>query len=817
MSERKALKLEKGMEETRDLLNSLMSISNDGTQSYESLEINHKLETCLKNLKDKNIRPYAVLAISRILQLTASSQETLLAEEEICFFFESALNCIVESKENISQFISNATFCHLKNTELILKFFDAYPRVTFNRETLNETLAMFIDVNPQDREMLVSRVLKKYNAYRDLIPRIIKYIDIEKLEEDLYIGLFCDFQFFRENTELRLVKGRRRVEFIEKAVELHKDVVFNNYIRDRDKRVRILLAGKVSFSYEPFFSILLNDSDEDVRHTLLKRMNWHNAPFSVSDRALDKSSKVRTEIFRMYRELLYHMQVSGDFENCGIFIKKGDNSVLESGKLPFSKEESFPKEKIHDRFINFFSKLCEGCLTGIPQEYIAELENSHFSYSFLYENRFRTGLHIYLNTIQISDLSAIPMHLRDFCLEYMACSATLDASQIRKCIEHEVFGVLKLMSDPYLYFDSLLNKALTIDNLRAVETISEFIKPILNMKSRIFQKPPTLMDSNGENESGQFKYETGTSNSFEFLALNEVFVNAHTKLTELFMEQQLAKLQEGLSYPYLYFLAYKYPDNPDLIRCITNGNVTVPEKIRLLLYLNKPAIVGKFADQLLGHKLNYESQQFLFAKKTTVSALIYFLCTGLVTISNPSFFVMAIKSCLESTNTEKIGHIFEKYVKSVDQPAFNIFYSICWSLKGCSVTNIGDQEQNMKKITAGSDDSLLLNSIIGDTSKASTHLDVFELEDTKITIGMPTEINITGVNRENIENSSANKNQFKLKLSKKDKMLSFICDLVIGSREGQLLEISFNPVKYGFFKLDECHIEMIGHNQVIYE
>lgn len=847
MSERKKKKLEKDLRCVKELLETLRDMEKDGGVRYEAADFVSEAKVCLENLKDRETRPYAVLAISRICNIIKpylSISPAILSEDDLDFIFESALKCIVEDRVDISEFASEAIFARFKNTQVILKFFEAYTKIAFNRETLKQILAMFIETNSKDREMLVDMVLKKYTSYLDFVPRIIKHVDVEKLDEDLYVKLYCDCQFFRENTEPRVVKSRKRRVFIEKAMDTHPEFVLRNYVKDRDQRVRALLAGKVSFSSEPYFNILLNDSEDDVRIVLLKRMDYSNVPLAASDRLLDKSARVREELFRIYRELVHQMRVFDSSHNLKMFEHTPEHSTVAGGMLGFYKEvDGASLDEMYRKFSTFFSKLSEGCLTCFSEEYISEIRKSNFSLEFLSRSEELPGLRAFLKSMKITDFSQIPTHLRSFCLEYMFVG-TLNDFQIRECIQSNIYEALRFITDIYQHYDLLVEKALTLTDLGSVEIIVEFIKEALCHKPLI-----TLKRDGPERDTlrDTIVDDSCTLNYVDELTANEIFINSHTKASSKFVEAMATKMGFAVDYPYLYFFVYKCRFSPDTTQSILKSKLNVSEKVRLLVYLNLPEALEPFVDLILRYELDYKTQRFILSRRTTTSALIYFLATGHVSISNTSFFIKAIKCCLASTDADKVEHIFKSYVKSVKEHAFNVFYSICWILKDCSVTDISDQSKDTGNNghyathnDVDNNDSLVLNPMIVESAKPSFYSDAPRLTDTIVTLPTATEENgkgsgipvgnQTGISRNAVAPSEiqANENMKniapdvhrrppKLRLTKRDKALQCICSAVIKARSGQCIDISFDPARHGFFRLSDWHVDMISHGQVTYE
>lgn len=810
MSERKKLKDVKTTDNAKELLELLQSIP-DGNR--EDIDTNTTIQKSMCNLKIREARIFAILCICEISRITKSSD--FLDESQMDILFDSVLKSLSEKTIDLSKLISSGLISRFRNSSMISKFIEIYQKTIHNKESIREIIAIMIE-NSEDKEKLIDTMLKKSDHYSDIISRISNLIDIDKLDEDLYIKIYASNQFFRENTNPRVVRGKKRLEFVKYAVSVNLEFTLTNYIKDRDKRIRIILADNVQMHNEPFLSILMNDSDEDVRHTLIKKFNYRNMPESIYDRVLDKSSKVRNEVLRIYKETVEYLNSCTALKNENIFEKS------HSGRLNFTNEsgvEDAEFDEIYSKFNRLLEKVFEGCLTGIPEDYIAAINQSNFSLNFLSENKELHGMRKYLETRPITDYRLVPLHLRSFCLDFMF-KGVLPSSYIRDCLQEDIFEAIKFIEDPYEHFDLLVEKALNLEDLDLVEKITEFIKPVLKFRDPIFKsviRNEDTMKDTVIDDSGVFMEETGKCNSFEFSIPNELFLNAHTKLDEMFVERNTGEISD---FAHLYFVVYRSPSRADIIKCISESQTSVFQKIRLLVYLNRTDVLEEFGNILVKYPLDSVAESFLLGGKNIVSTLIYFLCTGLVALSNPSFFIKAIKCSLKSTKPDKVAQIFGKYMRSVGQDAFNLFYSICWTLKDFSVTNLANDSNSVGNlaITEPQEESIILNPLIVDSliKKPSlddnTKLSSIEIEDTKIST----------FNVENIVNKvqSVNSNDAKtpmLKLTLKDKMLHHICNVVISSREGKLLSTKFNPEKYGFFKLQDHHIEMIGYNQVVYE
>lgn len=250
---------------------------------------------------------------------------------------------------------------------------------------------------------------------------------------------------------------------------------------------------------------------------------------------------------------------------------------------------------------------------------------------------------------------------------------------------------------------------------------------------------------------------------------NLCILNAHMKCTETFIEQHFSFAQ---SFGTLYFLVHKARDSPRTREALMNADMPAADRVSLLLYLNDADFLCNFAHHLLRLSLDSRIRKKIRMFKNVNSSLIYFMATGLVNIKNPVFFVKCMRCAMHTVDNgrtlskEGLKYVFGKYINAVDQPTFDVFYSICWALR--------------------------------------EHISAADVN---------AEHNISpGNDPENISNTNN-----KLRLKCRDMALHFICDFVIEARKGSLVEIAIDFTKTGFVKMSENEIEMVRYNQVIYE
>jgi len=788
MSERKKMKVEKTLEKAKSSLETLRAMHKDGGAAHDAEDFTSVVQEAMLDLNSKETRHYAIFTISEVFKLVKSPEEALpvlLTEDELDRVFGAVLGCVVDGKFDMSPFIQDVFFANLRSAELISKFFGAYAKAGVNRTALKHMLCLFIKFDPS--KTLVDKVVNDHRTYLDLIPLIIQYIDVSRLDEDVYAKIYCNCPFFRENVEFRKVGGRNRLDFVQKAIETHMADALTCYCRDRDQRIRLFLAKQVHLNNTPFVSILINDPEDEVRLALIKRMSCADASLYVGDRALDKAANVRLEVFRIFGEVVHQLKAqdpaSGMFDH-------NDQSMVEDGKLMFKAEMSeISTADLQARLLHLFPKICRGCLTCFKDEYISAIGKCGFSLDFLFKHKGIPGLPVYLKTLSFASLDAVPTHLRGFCLEYMF-KGPLTAAQITECIQGDTFEVIRHVQDLGPFYDQLLGKMLEISDPVCLEIIAEAIKPLLNGKPCIRKEPSAKKVSEPGSIKVDIQNDTVVENSNIFVPENqneshfqpltpcELFINAHTLMDRSEVERQVAESGTETSYPALYFMAYRCPELLMAHQLISAGSVDIPRVIRLLVYMNNPKYIEPSVDMLLGHTLDAATQRFLVTTRTLTATLIYFYCTGLVRVPHRLFFIAAVKCCLLATNEAKVDQIFKKYMKSVSSEAFNSFFSICCILKDCKVSST-----ETGNLIDGA--SLILTSIID----AETLPEV----------------------------SDPARGSKSVKLTKRDKMLSYICSSVIASRDGVVVDVRFEPSEHGFSRLSDSESQMIYIGQVTYE
>lgn len=819
MSDRKKIKLENELKFVTELYNKLKKAKKD-TDEY-----NIHISELLKILKNAN-KEIVCLAIKSLIELIRINMKvSILNEDELDILFSSLHDIILDQAKSKSKildpfdlnlFIMLKLPFHIRSNDLIFKFFKLLNTDLKNgwKEQIKNIIVMFINEIKITREMM-GIILNHDELMKNL--EIKEYLMdlINELSENDYCKLFLRNPALK-NLPFRIIKGRHKYEVIREYLsdydEEKTNFILDHYSNDNDKRIRILLAEKCKVGIE-----LINDNDSEVRLKAIKNLNWNKSTLDSVDRLLDKSLDIRNEMFRIYKEgykaiknYLKSYNFDGKsklkgkkifklismFDNekdpfdplCNLIqvtnerkdnqkIEELESEIEDSAETPLDSASNMFSDIV--KFESFVYKIFEGCLTAVSSEFIDLIDKSRFSLFFLMKNKENPGFNSYLNHLSVnyksfsvldqeikiiinkfneyfrgefsfleSSYMNLENELREFCLESLF-NGILNSTEITQFISMETEHVLKSIKDPetlILFEDLLIQKALKSTNLNFVEESANLLKDKLK----------------------------GMKPFDNYNIQNLYLLNSHTQ----FSKSDLNLIVEpDILYFYLYYLIHRRSDYLNmelsndslkidyLIEKLFNDMNDTNKVIKLILYYNQPNILDNFVDQILNHKMNTALQKMLLKKKTVLSSLIYFLSTGLISIKSPSFFIKAVKLGIRCNYRDLIRQRFVSYMKLVSQDAFDMFYSICSSLKQYSLNNPNK--------------SLILNPKFGNSDP--DHNLLLQNE------SLASEYSIL---------PSKGKEQ-----SVEDEMLYFICDSVINSREGKIITLNSNFEKYGFYKI----------------
>lgn len=906
MTERKRIKNELNLSNAKNLSEKLKKMPNGDTS------MNEKVEELLGALSNNSAPTVVCHAVKSLIELIRINQNAnILSYSELLALFKFLHEVLKLEVVDLSTLILLKVPALIKDKDVVLKFilllsendlheskhkkFKLKEEIKhINIEYLKKIVIMFIEegcikVNKDILDTIVN--------YPDILQKTFNLTDFSyfnELPEDKYIDLFISNECLRTSKDIRIVKGKRRYEFLRAYVNSNtsiRDDIVQNYVNDKDKRLRMLLAEKVNSG--AFFLVLLNDGEEDVRLCLLRHAKGFYDK-AIADRFLDKSYDVRKEALRIYQELLAKikeirnvcdLEAYQSVENKKNRLRKKEieklRILLEDISLTFASEEKLRKSEILDSFVEeikpvkqretnpeydeikskmeifrcFVLKLFEGCMTIYREEFVQPILDSRFSlffykkhldnlgFSGFFEMVSKTYFKNYADLKSQVKLQIMGINNKDesanqedgdqkskilyndlvsFSLDYLF-DGELEGSDVLELIEDSIFTVLKFIKEPSKYFSLLLEKAKNIDDLESVEAIVQALKSDLSSCEPILPSESEEIDKSKPN----------------FL-----FINAHTKYDQNLMKdyENFEEFSSNCTniYPYLYFIVHQFKNNSALTSKIVPALQTcsTEQKIKLLVFLNKGDLLGDFADLLIKYNLGLKIQRFIFSKKNLVSTLIYFLSTGLVTVKSPSFFMKCIQICINSSSAEKVKFIFANYLKALDQNVYDLFYSICWSLKSFSTVNLSNLKEpeivedslivnprilddampQKTEDSIGSSiekNSLKLNSEMAGVPDSqmkdtflNTNLDILPLVE-NAELETTSAVNIVDDNLVSQSN--------KLKLSKKDKMLYSICNFVVNFRKGIFSDLNIDFNKFGFYKLSENQVEMILRGQVNYE
>lgn len=866
MRERKKIRIE---HESKDIIEILKKLTSMPQSQEFTKDTQEMLSSLLHMLFHSASVDLVVQSITELFRITAP--RSILKNNELITYFETILNLFPRVKLNLDTFIRFKIPALLNNKVLINQFFDLYGKSILNQAYLEDILVIFIEesVDPASyiQKVLCFSPLPKY-----ILKKIHRLINIVDLLEEQYIRLYTEVLHDVDDHEIRIVRGKGRIQFIKLAIVTHKNEIQLAYADDRDKRVRLIIAGHCDIP--EIFHRLLNDPDEDVRKHLIDRLHWADvSKYNIFDRALDKCYEVRQIIYRIYWEGVAALQQSDMFDKDGFIskctLKNNKKLGCRNGVLPFIKNDVYLPDGIklsdqENKMNELIYKFCDGCLTNNKDEYLDVLRESEFSLEFLYSLKEILGASVFLHSLEISDFNYFPEEYKDFCLEYFY-KGKLSHREIMGCLNTDCFAVLNFIEMPAKYYKILVQKAIAVKDCRIVEKIVEKIKPILNSEEMIVLDETGQMIRRIENEHDNVD-RSGTragvdEDSTKCFDLNKrdmtltvessyisilhqisgndtqpsvaddlvisgrnlknipevsflgsmsdnlLILNAHTKCIRSEIEALYKGDGFGCGFYQLYFLVYQARNDPRTRERILAAELGADDLVSLLLYLNDPEFLPVVSHYLLGCNLSYNVQCRIRSARSLNASLIYFMSCGLVNVKSPVFFIKCLKVAIHSTDKSKtfkkeiLKNIFRKYMHSVDQATYNVFYSICWALKDYAVDKPIDHSSVKEKN-------------INPTEHSTEHSTIHPSEHSTV---HPSNKKIQ--TKENLinkisENTPQKENKLKLRLA--DKVLYFICNFVIGMRSGTLIDKELNLSKYGFFKLDENSIEMARYDQVTY-
>ncbi|KAI4292101.1 hypothetical protein PAPHI01_1375 [Pancytospora philotis] len=751
MTERKQRKLAKTTESYRCLLDELEGRPQTGAIDAD---IQEKLSGLLSALHDKQSAPLAIAGIAEVLRIVAP--KNILGNAEIISYFRAVLNYLPHTELDLGRFIEVRAPALLKDAVMISEFFAAYGKSSPNKHHLEDILTIFAEENNGGRES-IHLLLQMRPVPTLLVRRLIRFIDTHALAEDAYVQLAAHCMDLLREEDVRIITGRERLAYVQNAIVHFYDKIAGAYVRDRDKRVRLVVASHCRS--KDVFSWLSVDSDEDVRAALLARFHWRDAlEWSIDDRLLDRSYRVREILYGIYKEGLVACAGLSIFD--GAAVKHGMLNFTRDGDAVAGQPDQSAEKEEAVVLREFIYRLFEGCLTAYKDEYVKLLKESKLSLEFLYNSRNRKGAAVFLRAIEWKSYGDIPRDFRGFILEY-AFGGTLAHSEILDCLKDGVYEVLKHIRDPSPYFSILYDKARTLTHSSVVEEIVWLLRPYLS-KMPFVQLPSEAVP-------------VGVNNTTSDLLPNYYFINAHTQSDAAFIDAQFS----DYSYPKLYFLVHQARADPRLHEALKSTPLSSDELVSLLLYLGDPAQLHAHADRLLLYEPSMQAQEKMLRFRSLTASLVYFLATGRVSIRSVSFFIQALALAMHCKDRKRLKAVFSKYMNAVDQATYDTFHSVCWELKDYRKSN-----------TTADQCDMLHHSIAPDAT--------------------------LGSDKENTANEPAQQPCKKLVLPKSDQTLHFLCDLVAGARNGTIVEVPADYTKFGFTKMSETEVEMVRYGEVLY-
>lgn len=783
MRERKRIRASADERGLRDILDSLR-------EAQTAADITGHIAGLMDALRASISPAITIQAISEALRLTACqpldappaatlSTAATLSPAELSEYFEFVARCIPRMPLDLSTFVSARIPALLRSGPLIHRFFSLYGKTPYNTNYLDDILVILIEESPAPMARILSLLpvplggVSTATLPEYILDRVHRLIRVSELTDDQYALLYSRILHRHAGHELRIVRGRSRLMFVSAAITLHPDRISREYSDDRDRRIRLLAAGVCTDG--DVFRRLAHDPDESVRLALLDRLRWPDyARYDFFDRMLDRSYRVRQILFRIYREALLSLTAAGSslFDD-GPFLRRlygagpsGCEAAARSGVGVLSlvrlgaataDDSTGATDDSEAAFIRLVHQACGGCLTGFAEEYVSLLRESSFSLRFLSSLAGVPGGAAFLRSLRLSggDFSCLPAEFLGLCLKYFYRGAASQADVLH-CLGAEIFEVLPLIDNPVPLLEPLIRAATATADLSAAEQIAELIKP--HIAGRLGPQAAVPFPDAGP------------------LTPNQLLLGAHTGVPSSLVERVFSSAVHD--YFTLYFLVYQARGDFRTEELLFSAGLALGQRVSLLLYYNRPDCLARAAPALVGRALDPDIVDRIQGARNLNSSLIYFLSTGLVSVSSPVFFVRAVRLAAHTSDAADRGavkkdalrRILSKYVTSVEQPVFDVFYTICSELReyttGPASHSGGEYVENPGNAagtvgTAGTDDK-------------------------------------------------------KMRLRQADRVLWHVCETVMGLRRGVLVENPLCLERYGFTKLAENETEMLKYGQVVY-
>ncbi|KAF7677253.1 hypothetical protein TCON_2660 [Astathelohania contejeani] len=628
-------------------------IENPNTAKYNSILISlpQKSQLDKKILKytkqQLKSNPHRGLLTTVTEQLRISAPDIPFTKQELDTFFLLFYNQIpnIPSLENfviyrIPALLDNKTLMH----SIIKKLIKEIERNTkHSTEYFKEIISIFVDEQGVD-DMIITMLMRSksdsFNSLLNSLPKPVIWRYMQQLSDDEFVS----YMHKVDKIELRSIKNRKlRIKFLKK-LRYTDDLEFliEEYFHDKESKILCLkLIEKglqerwITFNGEEntavisdiFLERLINDSEEVVR---LYGIEWGANQIDISDRILDISFKVREKMFKIFKTYF-----------------------------------------LNDK--NYLLKMFKGCLTEFRDEYINNIPK--LDIETIWNLKDEPGVEEWMNYgDRIITLSSYKTLSKEKYLFYIKnTTIKLSKEEIFELMEMDIkTAIIKLNQhfDEYNkkeYLIKLLEKLNAIETLEFLEKCNlDFIKLDNNYNIVISDLMIQKLDANT-------------------ICLLYSLVTSSEQAKKVFHHLPKEENTFGLNYFICKFYSILGDEN---IHYIADFKGSVEEIIILNLKANSLNLLTLYVPKLLLCEFDKKVIPRIVKGRTMVSSLMYFMMTGKVSITNPTFLITSIsiisRGAQKNENIlKKIRIVYSTYLKSIKNSS--IFYEIANKLKGMSL------------------------------------------------------------------------------------------------------------------------------------
>lgn len=662
----------------------------------------------------------SILGISEAFRIAPQALSPLESHR----IFESLLRVVPLRSVPLSSLVQSGLPSQLQDSTLILQFITAYPSLPYNRHSMADIIAAFID-SSSDKQRLINSVFSTKDIL--LIRKVSTTAGTKLLDDSNYLFYYMNWLGtdaysghkvpFRHITLEGLMNScklskllclTKISEYIRRSIMLATRDVFVAYAQNENARLRLETIPAVTNNtsvnktaivlkelicsdeaVRSLYTLLLDDPEECVRQRAASLADWDLLSNILTDkpeieelhqvfleRVLDRSGKVRETAYKVIEDGIVRNK------ECHLFSDEQNSS---QNSLALLRESLL--------------FLCKGCLTEAKPECQSLLKKHCPSLEFLYETRKLPGVVEFIKTIEIDDSMYISMQNKpcefiNFFL-FNCTTGTMDASKVEELLQKGCCQAIKHITGPEAHLNSLFLLLKHSEELEVVERAAKLIADFMR-ENCIYHEQENLLDNTnkivqpesiaaGEHINMGDKAALSTADLISKLSEPEkmaewpaylFFIASH--LPNEYDCQLDPRVFEMHTYPVLYFLSRKAPNDPRFINSLTQASISDDQRAALIL---SAGCLEKYVDLLLRMNPTITALESLISTKTLAAAQMYFLFTGRVQIQSPGFFLSCIKLLAQASPHKKIALILKRYMSALPSETYDVFYTLATNLR----------------------------------------------------------------------------------------------------------------------------------------